>query len=191
MQEPITIIRKAFFLALQKQTQAESSQDLHRKRSHFWVKSLAKQFRDHYEKDNSVRVFSKDYSKNRKDFLLNELLYDVCVCRVDKVVSKQKKELYYIKDVLWQVESEFAKNSRQALVDFNKLVLGTAKNKLFIGPQVHDTQSFIEVLRSPAAACSGSVYLCLLPHPSDWDPENSFPIHLWSFSTDHWQQYRE
>ena len=56
-------------------------------------------------------------------------------------------------EVLWQVESEFANNSRETLKDFNKLVCGSAKHKLFVGSQVSDRESFIHVLLPAARAC--------------------------------------
>ena len=102
--------------------------------------------------------------------------------------AKHKKALYYIKEVLWQVESEFAKNSREALVDFNKLVLGSAKNKLFIGPHVSDQESFIEVLRPAAKQCSGSVFLGMISHPAEWDSEDSSKIDFWKLSDGKWQK---
>lgn len=66
------------------------------------------------------------------------------------------------------VESEFARNSRQALIDFNKLVLGSAHNKLFIGPQVSEVEPFVNVLKPAARACTGNVYIALIPHPAKW-----------------------
>jgi hypothetical protein len=67
-----------------------------------------------------VRVFSKHHTGNRLDFGLNELLYDVLVCRIGRVLSAvHRKELLYIDQALWQVESEFACDSGQALKDLN------------------------------------------------------------------------
>ena len=191
MKDIITMIRNALSSAMAVQVEAGSPSGIHRKRSSNWVESLAQEFREYYKND-SVKVFSKEYKKNRADFLINELLFDVCVCRVGKVASNtHKKKLYYVKEALWQVESEFAKDSRQALVDFNKLVLGAAKNKLFIGPHVHDTESFINVLLPPAAACSGSVFLCLLPHPSEWHSGNDALIELFEYFDGKWKPCEE
>lgn len=193
MNQVMTIIRSALSAAINIQETAESPKDLHRERSRNWVESLAEEFRKN-NTDDSIKVFSKHYDGNREAFLLNELLYDICVCRVGKVPSAtHKKELYYVKEALWQIESEFAKDSRQAVVDFNKLVLGAAKKKLFIGPQVNDTKSFMEVLAPPAAACSESesVFLCLIPHPAEWDRGKEAFISLWIFQNGSWQKYEE
>lgn len=133
-----------------------------------WIKTLAEEFQSEFENDLSVRIFSKHNYSNRQDFGLNEFLYDIVVCKVGKVQSAvQNKTLYYVREVFWQIESEFARDSRQALIDFNKLVLGSAKNKLFVGPRVNDNHSFLDVLRPAAQACQGNIFASLIPHPRD------------------------
>ncbi len=155
--------------------------NIHRSRS--WVQALSEQFREKYKGDSEIRIFSKTDDSNKKDFGLNELLYDVLVCKVGEVESSvHKKKLCFIKEVLWQVESEFAHNTRSSLIDFNKLVLGSAKNKLFIASRVKKgtESSFLKVLKPAAGYCSGDVYVGMVPHPSDWvDIENN--VHLWVF----------
>ncbi|MCD6452983.1 MAG: hypothetical protein J7K77_01685 [Dehalococcoidales bacterium] len=95
-----------------------STQVVHQDRVRHWVESLADQLRRYYEAwpgkiNPDIRVFSKDYDKNKRDFGLNEYLYDILVCRVGKVTSaKQGKELCYIRKAIWQVESEFALDTR-------------------------------------------------------------------------------
>ena len=147
------------------------------------MKALVEQFQKRYEGDTEIRIFSKTNPSHRKDFGLNELLHDVLVCRVGTVESPVHKEkLCFIKEVLWQVESELAHNSKSALIDFNKLVLGSAENKLFIASQVKSgtENSFLEVLKPAARYCIGDVYVGMIPHPDDWvDTEND--IHLWVF----------
>lgn len=70
------------------------------------------------------------------------------MCRIARVESAaQGKTLWYVAEALWQVESELARDSRQALIDFNKLVLGAARHKLFVGPQVADSEAFVGVRR--------------------------------------------
>jgi hypothetical protein len=86
---------------------------------------------------------------------------------------------------MWQVESEFAKDSRQALIDFNKLVLGSADNKLFVGSQVSETASFLNVLSPAAKACQSNVFGALIPHPSRWMAEEC-RVQVWKFHTDQW-----
>lgn len=161
----------------------ETTQKINLNRSRSWVKALAEQFNKRYEGDTDVRIFTKSDYSNRRDFGLNELLYDILVCRVGEVESSvHKKNLCFIKEVLWQGESEFAHNTRSALVDFNKLVLGSGKNKLFVASQVKKgtENSFLKVLQPAARYCTGDVYVGMIPHPSNWmDTDNE--IHLWVF----------
>jgi hypothetical protein len=111
----------------------ETAQKVNMNRSKNWVKALAEQFKKRYEGDTEVRIFTKSDYSNRRDFGLNELLYDILVCRVGEVESSiHKEKLCFIKEVPWQIESEFAHNSRSVLIDFNKLVLGSGENKLFV-----------------------------------------------------------
>ncbi len=177
------LLQKSLVLAQEESDKGKSVQEINQNRSRSWVTILAKQFLNHYQDTPEIRVFSKYDCSNRKDFGLNELLYDIVVCRVGEVLSTiHKKTLYFIKEPIWQVESEFAYNSRSALIDFNKLVLGSAKNKLFICSQVRKGKenSFLSVLKPAALYCIGDIYVGMIPHPSNWvDADND--VHLWVF----------
>ena len=143
---------------------------LHAARSRDFVAALGDQLGALCADEPDVRVFTKHDERNRGEFGMNELLYDVTVCRTATVDSAaQGKRLHYITAPIWHVESELAKDSRQALFDFNKLVLGAALLNLFVGPLVHDAASFLDVLRAPAPYCAGRVFVALIPHPSEWD----------------------
>lgn len=179
------LLQNSLTLAQAEPDKGKSLQEINQNRSRSWVNTLAEQLQNVYKAESSVTVFSKYGHSHRNDFRLNELLYDIVVCRVDEVASStHKKKMYYIKETLWQVESEFAHDSRQALIDFNKLVLGSAQNKLFIGPQVRKgrEQSFLNVLKPAALACTGNVYVALVPHPAKWKDTDS-AVRLWSMKT--------
>ena len=174
------LLQKSLILAQAEPDKGKSRQEINQNRSRCWVNTIAKQLENLYHSELDIRIFSKYDDSHRKDFGLNELLYDVVVCRVGEVPSAtHKKTLYFIKETIWQVESELARDSRQALVDFNKLVLGSAYNKLFIGPQVSDAERFINVLKPAARACSGNVYVALIPHPAKWKGTGDY-VQLWS-----------
>lgn len=146
----------------------ERLQELHAGRSRAFVRALADTLRLLHEGD--VASLCKYDDRDRERIGMRELLHDVTVCRLAEVRSVvQGKTLWYITDALWQVESELARDSRQALIDFNKLVLGSARYKLFVGPQVADPEAFIGVLRPAAARCTGAVFAALIPHPDSWD----------------------
>jgi len=150
---------------------------LHATRSRDFVAALGDQLGALYEEEADVRVFTKHDERNRAEFGMNELLYDVTVCRTTTVdAASSGKTLHYVTAPIWHVESELAKDSRQALFDFNKLVLGSAPLNVFVGPLVHDAASFLDVLRTPASCCQGRVFAALIPHPREWDQVRQ-PVH--------------
>src|SRR5215210_6784270 len=111
-----------------------SAQSLHQQRSSEWVRCLAHELTTLVAQDADVRVLfrNNDVEANREDFGLNELLYDVCIVRTAEHPSARGgRMLRYVTGGLWLVESEFARDSAQAVKDFNKLVIGRADNKLF------------------------------------------------------------
>lgn len=168
-----SVVDTALKVAMALPDEGERPFQVHRNRSKNFVESLADQFRKHFSSEADVRVLSKHYSANRGDFGLNELLFDVLVCRVATVPSAtESATLTYVTHGTWAVESEFARDSREALFDFNKLVLAATDNILFIGPAVADPLSFLAPLSAAAAYCQGATYAALIPHPSDWGTAN-------------------
>lgn len=133
---------------------------------------MADELRRLYSNEPDVRVFHKGDDGNRAEFGLNELLYDVCVCRTDECPSaRQGTLLRYVTKALWQVESEFARDSSEALKDLNKLVIGTAENKLFVGPRLTAPAvelAYLGALLPAARRCTGNVYAALVGHPDGW-----------------------
>jgi len=159
-----------------------SPQLIHRNRSKNFVETLASQLREEFKENESVYVLSKHYEHTRLEFGLNELLYDVLVCETDQVQSAIEKEyLTFVIRAIWEIESEFARNSREAFYDFNKLVLGSSENKLFVGPQVSNEATFINLLAEAAKYCHGNTYLALVPHPSEWKSQK-LDVHCWLFN---------
>jgi len=163
---------------------ALSTQQLHVARAKAWINALAYQLRSVY-RAAELRVFSKYDETNRKDFGLNELLFDVSVCEVAQTTSALgRKELWYVKRALWQAESEFEKNSRAALLDFSKLVLGNAPNKLFVAPVTDDPVAFRKALLPVAECCRGCrVLLASVPHPSDFGKNSPATVHIFEDGT--------
>ncbi len=107
------LLQEALQQAQSKPDKGNTTQQINMNRSRYWVEALAEQFQKRYEGDSKIRVFSKTDPSHRKDFGLNELLHDVVVCRVGEVESSVRgKTLLFIKEVLWQIESEFAHDSR-------------------------------------------------------------------------------
>lgn len=164
---------------------------MHRERSRVWVECLGKQLGASFKgSDRDVRVFTKHEDSNREDFGLNELLYDVCVCETALSPSHTgRKQLRYVTRALWLIESEFAKDSAAAIKDFNKLVLGAAENKLFVGPRLSsdaDDATFRTTLLPVAQRCinavSPNVFLAQVSHPDSWKREQP-KVTLWKLDT--------
>ncbi len=159
-------------------------QKLHALRAREWVEALAETFRKYYDelKEPNVRVFSKYSNYNRKDFGLNELLFDISVVKTATIQSPRHKELTYIEKALWIVESEMANDTRQLVLDFSKLVMGDAENKLFVGPLSEEIFNFIPQLCAVARNCNGLVHLCLVPHPEKWEKDET-KLKMWFFES--------
>ena len=182
-----SIVVNALQQSRTKDAVGDSSGVINRNRSSEFVKQLAAEYNKFYEGDEAIRVLSSGNNSNRTEFGLNELLYDVTVCSVTNIESsKQGKQLTLVTQTLWSVESELRRDSREAIYDFNKLVMSNADNKLFIGPLVDDIDSYISVLSKAAKYCEGSLYLALIPHPSTWNETSIQPL-VWSWIEDEWR----
>ena len=173
-----------------------SAQSLHQRRSGEWVRCLAHELTTLVGDDPDVRVLYRNNpdEANRADFGLNELLYDVCICRTTEHPSARGgRSLRYVTGALWLVESEFARDSSQAVKDFNKLVIGRAENKLFIGPRLGgaDEPGYLDALLpvARAAADDGAsrVYAALVPHPGEWATPDVADVMLRRYAGEGWE----
>ncbi len=172
-----------------------SLQGLHQQRSSHWVQCLAAELRTLVEDEGDVRVFFRKDETNRADFGLNELLYDVCICgTAEHPSARGERTLRYVTEALWLVESEFARDSFQAVKDFNKLVIGHARNKLFIGPRVSPADepgylaALLPVARASAHNGASSVYAALVPHPGEWATPDVADVTLHRYTRAGWEE---
>lgn len=169
---------------------------LHRRRSQRFVACLAQALRNAYS-DSSVEVMSmhlwEDGSNSlrqlRTQFGMQELLFDIAVFEKGETTASGGEILSFVRKGLWIVESELAKDSRQALYDFNKLVLGNAANKLFVGPQVAPSErgGYLKVLKAAAVGCEGRLYMALIPHPEAWTNDDKRRPELLAWGDGDWQ----
>jgi hypothetical protein len=159
-------------------------QQIHAARSAAWVSCLAEELRSFYGGTNAT-VFTKYDERNRHRFGLNELLHDISICEISTMKSPgQGQEMHYITRALWQIESELAEgDSTEWVKDFNKLVIGGAENKLFIGPVMRKQSR--DSLVPIAKCCSGTVYFATIPHPSKWLSAD-LEVGLWKLSESQW-----
>ena len=177
----------------------EDPRSCHSALSKAWIKALAAALHGHEgaqcadEERKWVKVFHRENSEQRHDFLLNEFLHDICVARTGVArVPRHDTDVPVVKRVLWQVESEFDSNTRETAKDFNKLIAGRADRKLFVGPYKGNTwqaqaaaRSYRNVLRDiRAAADQGREeewYLGIVPHPEQWKCDESHAVRCWHF----------
>lgn len=167
-----------------------------RQRSQRFVTILARSIRDGC-RGSDVEVMSMHLHEDdevesrrvRKQFGMQELLYDIVVFRKGHYRGDHGEPMPFVAEGLWLVESELAKNGRQALYDFNKLVLGRAAHKLFIGPRVADRrrQAYLDMLKAVASASRDDLYLALVPHPRDWGSPNGHCLDVLHFSNGEWR----
>jgi len=184
----VSQIQEALENASSEQISISDVGPLHRERSRLFVEHLATLLRDHYQSEETVKVLSKHYDENRPQFGLNELVYDILVCETATVQSPgNQRDLTYVTAGLWAIESEFAKDLREALFDFNKLVLSSAENCVLISPAVSDDEGFLEALAGAAGKCRGTVSVVLVPHPSEWTVDAKLQVQGQVWKDSCWQ----
>jgi hypothetical protein len=186
-----TTINASFNEAIKSMVMGTSPQSLARARERVWIKALSTHLANALG-ENKVRVFSAYQRGNTDNFGAEQLLYDIQVCRVGitTTADKKKDELHYIEASLWQIETDFSREIRQAVYAFNRLVTGNAEHKLLIGAQLKTGRdTYINTLKALAGACSGTVHLALIPHPEDWD-DDDHPIDVWQFTDGEWAELK-
>lgn len=180
----------------------------HRKRSARFVEALAECLKRESRGSGEIKALHKpvneqgkkthpkpESGKVRAEFGMDELLFDVLVCDTGTTNSPRGTKLTYIQKGIWAVESELARNSREALYDFNKLVLADAQYKLFVGsylPEdemqanyVHD-EDFLKPLADPARHIRGECFAVLIPHPSAWKKGARLEARGWTLGGRQW-----
>jgi len=183
------IVKTAYEKAVQEDDSGSTEKEVNKSRSQNFVAYLAAEFRRMFEGTPGTYVLSKDHSALRSQFGMNELLYDVLVCEAEEVPSATKTTmLTCVSNGRIAVESEMAKDSRQALYDFNKLVLSSCDTQLFVGPLVSDIPAYLEPLAVAAKHCKGAVYLALIPHPGSWGPSNHDSTRFWKWNGRNWDE---
>ena len=158
--------------------------------SGIWIDCLGKGFREYYDNED-YQVFWKGNRNNVGEFGLSELLFDISVCKVEKVLSiKRRAQLSYVSKCYWQVESELNdSDSREITKDFSKLVMGQSCNKLFISSYQGDNQVEVRKMCAPIARhCTGKLHLCFIDHPRNWGSKFERPV-LLEWEEDDWRLY--
>ena len=162
----------------------------HKIRSQKWVESIGNLFKKNYAGE-LYRVFWRGHQANKDLFGTTEFLFDVTVGVISNTKSLQPepKPLPFISECPWIVESEFDKgNFRQIIIDMNKLLVGLAKNKLFIAShRVAETEKkILNRCEEMAQRCSGNLYFCFVAHPEEWDDNPTEPL-LYEWTKHGWK----
>jgi hypothetical protein len=160
---------------------------MHRERSKNFVECLSERLLEQCDGDGDIASLSKHHDSNRNRFGMNELLFDVAVIEYKTVDSGASgKDLSIVTRGIWAVESELAKDKREALFDFNKLVLAASDKKLFVGPRVKDEQDYLRVLGAAAQHCIGEIFVALIPHPEEWPDKGPESVVAWEWKSGEW-----
>lgn len=171
------LIEASFNEALKALTMGTSRRALFRARERAYVKSLIAHLQREFDGED-FRVFASAQRGNAAAFGTNHLLYDIAVCRVGRGATAERKsaDFLYIAEALWQIELDFSRDWERSLHAINRLNCGAAVDKLLISAALaRGNERFLNSLRAPGAACGGTLYLALVPHPATWDDADSAP----------------
>ena len=106
-------------------------------RTDVWVKVLGTTLQTIFGPSNGIRIFFRGCTTNRDCFhkQQEEMLFDIHICKTRLSSAIHQR---FIERAIWQIESEVptrsTRSANKVLEDFQKLVVGSAPNKLFIAP---------------------------------------------------------
>lgn len=164
-------------------------------RSQAWMNSLGEQFESQYSAKDD-RVFWKGNEDNKGDFGLEEMLFDMVVCRTSRANSlRNRKQIPFVAKCYWQVESEFNRDDSTEIVkDMSKLVLGSSENKLFVAshkPKDHEWEKrVLKMCSEIAKCCDGKLFFCFFAHPEDWGKESELSPSIYQWIDGEWKRLR-
>lgn len=180
-------MQNALARAIKNNQEISNKKKDHSLRSKDWIECLAEEFRKELS-SSEFRVFSAGHSGNRKEFKLNEFLFDISVVKIKTIPSASgKKNLTYVAGMEWAIESEFQKSdSRASIIDFSKLIISSANKKLLILPDSHNLKKWaLSTLCNAIEDTQGNYFLAFVPHPADWNQKSK--IELYEYKVKEWQ----
>ena len=173
----------------------KSDQWKHRKLSQSWVKYLSFRLEKYHrerEKNKNIYAFpSKLDLKEKLGIKQSEFLFDISVGLYKSFKSKKfessKKVLpiYYQSKPIWQIESEFAEDTREIAIDFSKLLAGNADYAMMVSPEGKEKRDYYmdemkKMLESNVSLGRKILYFLILPHPRDWvNKKGEWSLHNW------------
>ena len=171
----------------------KSDQWKHRKLSQSWVKYLSFSLEEyHREKNENIYAFPSQLDlKEKLGIKQSEFLFDISVGLYKSFKSKKfessKKVLpiYYQSKPIWQIESEFAEDTREIAIDFSKLLAGNADYAMMVSPEGKEKRDYYmdemkKMLESNVSLGRKILYFLILPHPRDWvNKKREWSLHNW------------
>lgn len=145
---------------------------IHSKRSSQFVEQLRQAFIPCFS-DESIHVLAK--TKKAEFANRSEFLFDVIVVKTTPTQSPfSGRSVNVITECLLQVESEFALDFNQAMIDFSKLLCGLAPIKMMVMPFFKNDQTINDWLqeniftRQRRQTDNAIYYLAYIKHPKHW-----------------------
>jgi hypothetical protein len=185
----IRLIDSSYNAATKALVMGTSKRSLARARERAFVKTLISQLQREFD-GADMRVFASSQRGNAAAFGVNQLLYDIAVCRIGtgKKAARKPEDFYYIAQALWQIEVEFSREWRHALFAINRLNCGAAADKLLITSKLgREQEPFLNTIAVPVAAGGGVFYLAAVPNPADWDDDAGAP-QVWRIASGMWEE---
>lgn len=150
---------------------------LSRARERAFVKTLADKLESEFAGED-IRVFSQFGRGNKRDFGTEQLLSDICVCRIGagRTGARHSQDFLYVAEALVQAEVELSREWPREIQALNRLVSGSATEKLLVAAlPSRGSGELLTTLQAPFAAIPGAASLALIPHPSDWETTEAAP----------------
>lgn len=175
----IRIIIDAYKRATKVQVEDKKKGDKNREKSTAFIGEVRKGLEDYF-----LKVFGKGYAtfsrnKSNKVFRLNELLYDIHVCKIGSFPSQPKNvEISFVEKSIVQMESEFSNYIRDSTLDFSKLVCGRAELKIMVLPLTNEgsVERYCDSFKELTKGIPEPLYLCFIKHPRDWDDKCHYKV---------------
>lgn len=150
---------------------------LHRALSKEWIAALSRA---------SQRLFHNAKVRSRAPGFEPEIMLDVVVGEVATATSPIRgRKVSYFQKLVLAIESEFSRDGAHALYDFQKLLMTSASNRLFIGSSHKNASRFLDFLKPCARQCTSGLSVALISHPDEWHKGIDFQ-ECWSWHEGDW-----
>ena len=138
-----------------------------KQRSSLFINEIHQSFEKKYPEKSGFVVFSK--GKKNLEFRRNEYLFDILIGKKEYLVSAHKHNIPYVSKAYLCIESEFAENNRESVIDINKLLLAHTDNRIMILPMGPNIQmNYLNSLKPMLTDFKNRLIIMFFPHPKNW-----------------------